>query len=178
MTHRPRILVVDDDPAIRQTLVEVLISAGYDAAETGNAADFQLILTAAPQPDSHVAQVRLTKPARMGALLADIDQALAVASCPRIGRWRFDAAARSLEHSGEKIRLTDKETAILSCLLAADGLVGREVLLAEIWGYSAAISTHTLETHIYRLRQKIEADPAQAVLLLTEAGGYRLNLEP
>ena len=53
-------------------------------------------------------------------------------------------------------------------------MVAREVLLKEVWGYNAAVTTHTLETHIYRLRQKIEVDPARAVLLVTEAGGYRL----
>ena len=53
-------------------------------------------------------------------------------------------------------------------------MVGRDVLLKEVWGYNAAVTTHTLETHIYRLRQKIESDPAKAMLLVTEAGGYKL----
>ncbi|MEM1146403.1 MAG: helix-turn-helix domain-containing protein, partial [Pseudomonadota bacterium] len=75
-----------------------------------------------------------------------------------------------------KIRLTEKETNILKYLYRAGGKpVAREELLSEVWGYNAAVTTHTLETHIYRLRQKIEPDPGNARLLLTEAGGYRLS---
>ena len=58
---------------------------------------------------------------------------------------------------------------------AQDGVVARDVLLHEVWGYNAGVTTHTLETHIYRLRQKIEPEPGQARLLLTDAGGYRLQ---
>ena len=75
-----------------------------------------------------------------------------------------------------KIHLTEKETNILKFLYRADtNVVPRDTLLQEVWGYNAAVMTHTLETHIYRLRQKIEQDPANVQLLLTEAGGYRLN---
>ena len=178
LTSRPRILVIDDDPAIRQILVEVLEQAGYQADDHGEMQDFQVVLTAAPQPDCPLPQVSLTKPVRMGALVAAIAQALAEGVPPvRIGSWRFDQAARLLEKDGDKVRLTDKETAILAHLLAAGSVVGRDELLARVWGYGNDITTHTLETHIYRLRQKIEADPSQASLLLTEAGGYRLNPE-
>jgi DNA-binding response OmpR family regulator len=73
------------------------------------------------------------------------------------------------------VRLTDKETAILKYLYrAGDKAVAREKLLDEVWGYNAAVTTHTLETHVYRLRQKIEEDPSTAKLLVTEAGGYKL----
>ena len=76
---------------------------------------------------------------------------------------------------GRKLRLTEKEASILKYLYRAGAkAVSREELLAEVWGYNAAVTTHTLETHVYRLRQKIEPDPAAARLLLTEAGGYRL----
>ncbi len=77
---------------------------------------------------------------------------------------------------GRKIRLTEKETAILTFLLNAGGQpVSREILLSEVWGYNSRVTTHTLETHIYRLRQKIEPNPAEARILLTDAGGYRLE---
>jgi len=73
------------------------------------------------------------------------------------------------------LRLTEKEAAILRFLHRADRqVVSREVLLKDVWGYNANVTTHTLETHIYRLRQKIETDPTDARLLVTDAGGYKL----
>ncbi len=94
----------------------------------------------------------------------------------QIGPYSFRPGAKLLlTAKGTKLRLTEKETAILRFLFrAGDAVVSRDVLLREVWGYNAAVTTHTLETHIYRLRQKIEPDPAHAVLLLTEPGGYRL----
>ena len=80
-----------------------------------------------------------------------------------------------LTDAGTRLRLTEKETAILRFLYrAGPQVVGRDVLLREVWGYNSGVSTHTLETHIYRLRKKIEADPAHARVLVTDAGGYRL----
>ncbi|KAF0225551.1 MAG: DNA-binding response [Rhodospirillaceae bacterium] len=178
LPSRPRILVIDDDPAIRQILAELLEQAGYAVGDQGDMADFQVVLTSAPLSDCPLPQVTLTKPVRLAALAAAIALALAQAVAPaQIGPWRFDQAARLLEKDGDKVRLTDKEAAILAHLLAAANVVGRDELLARVWGYGSDITTHTLETHIYRLRQKIEADPSQACLLLTEAGGYRLNPE-
>jgi DNA-binding response OmpR family regulator len=79
------------------------------------------------------------------------------------------------EKANKKIRLTEKETSILKYLYrAGQRAVGRDTLLGEVWGYNAGVTTHTLETHIYRLRQKIEKDPAKAQILVTDAGGYRL----
>ena len=95
-----------------------------------------------------------------------------------IGSYMFRPAAKQLTDIGrnKKVRLTDKESAILKFLYRAAGKpVSRQVLLNEVWGYNAAVTTHTLETHIYRLRQKIELDPTVSRLLLTEGGGYRLN---
>jgi len=75
----------------------------------------------------------------------------------------------------KKVRLTDKETAILKYLYrSGDKVVSRDVLLDEVWGYNASVTTHTLETHVYRLRQKIEENPSSARILVTEPGGYRL----
>jgi len=93
-----------------------------------------------------------------------------------LGPYTFKPAMKMLITEDEKkIRLTEKETNILKFLYRAnDGVVARDVLLHEVWGYNAGVTTHTLETHIYRLRQKIEPDPGQARILVTESGGYRL----
>ena len=80
-----------------------------------------------------------------------------------------------IDEAEKKIRLTEKETNILKFLYRAnDSVVARDTLLHEVWGYNAGVTTHTLETHIYRLRQKIEPNPSEARLLVTESGGYRL----
>lgn len=94
-----------------------------------------------------------------------------------IGPYSFRPGVKMLIHpdGNRKIRLTEKETAILKYLKRAEGRpVPRDVLLNEVWGYNAAVTTHTLETHIYRLRQKIEENPSNAQILLTDPGGYRL----
>jgi DNA-binding response OmpR family regulator len=93
-----------------------------------------------------------------------------------LGPYTFKPAAKMLiTEDDRKVRLTEKETNILKFLYRAqDGVVARDVLLHEVWGYNAGVTTHTLETHIYRLRQKIEPDPSHARLLVTESGGYRL----
>lgn len=95
-----------------------------------------------------------------------------------IGPYTFRPSAKLLQEAARnrRIRLTEKEAAILKFLYRAGTKpVPRQVLLNEVWGYNAAVTTHTLETHIYRLRQKIEPDPANARLLVTEGGGYRLD---
>ncbi|WP_307718718.1 helix-turn-helix domain-containing protein [Azospirillum sp. B4] len=97
----------------------------------------------------------------------------------RIGPYEFRAVARVLRagEDGTETRLTDKEAQILAYLYRAEGaIVSRERLLDQVWNYNEGVTTHTLETHIYRLRQKMERDPANAVLLVTEPGGYRLAL--
>lgn len=93
-----------------------------------------------------------------------------------VGPYTFKPAAKILiDERDRKIRLTEKETNILKYLYrASDAVVPRDELLHEVWGYNAGVTTHTLETHIYRLRQKIEPDPSSARILVTEPGGYRL----
>ncbi|MDE2182277.1 MAG: response regulator transcription factor [Alphaproteobacteria bacterium] len=93
----------------------------------------------------------------------------------RIGPYTFRPSAKVLiDTAAKKIRLTEKETNILKYLYRCGETVARETLLNEVWGYNPAVTTHTLETHIYRLRQKIEQNPSEARILVTESGGYRL----
>jgi DNA-binding response OmpR family regulator len=96
----------------------------------------------------------------------------------KIGPYEFRPAVKMLvTEADKKIRLTEKETSILKYLYRAGGRpVTRDVLLDEVWGYNSGVTTHTLETHVYRLRQKIEPDPANASILVTEGGGYRLAI--
>ncbi len=78
---------------------------------------------------------------------------------------------------GTPVRMTEKETAILAHLYAACGApVSREDLLANVWSYADTVETHTLETHIYRLRQKIEKNPAEPDILLTVENGYMVRI--
>lgn len=123
----------------------------------------------------------ISKPFRLVVLLTRIRHLLRnheqnEESVLRLGPYDFKPAAKLLlDGAGSVIRLTEKETNILKFLLArVSETVGRDVLLAEVWGYNSGVTTHTLETHIYRLRQKIERDPSNASILMTEAGGYRL----
>ena len=124
----------------------------------------------------------ITKPFRFAVLLARIRAHLrsheqSEDAVFRIGPYEFRPASKLLvDEKARKIRLTEKETNILKYLYRAGAkAVSREELLTEVWGYNAGVTTHTLETHIYRLRQKIEPEPGQARLLLTDAGGYRLQ---
>ena len=145
---------------------------------TGHATDSDTILGLDAGANDYVA-----KPFKFPVLLARIRAQLRQheqsedAVFP-VGPYTFRPGAKMLVDEDErKIRLTEKETNILMFLYRSGGrTVEREVLLREVWGYNAGVTTHTLETHIYRLRQKIEPDPANASILITEAGGYRLSM--
>ena len=124
----------------------------------------------------------ITKPFRLSVLLARLRAQLrqheqSEDAVFTIGPYTFRPSAKLLvDGTGrKKVRLTEKETAILKYLYRAGAkVIGRDTLLGEVWGYNAGVTTHTLETHIYRLRQKIEREPAKAEILVTEPGGYRL----
>jgi DNA-binding response OmpR family regulator len=143
---------------------------------TGQSTDSDAILGLEAGANDYV-----VKPFRFAVLLARIrahlrQHAQSEDATFSIGRYTFRPAAKMLlDVGGAKIRLTEKETAILKYLYrAGDRIVTRDILLSEVWGYNSGVTTHTLETHIYRLRQKIERDPSHAELLVTESGGYKL----
>jgi DNA-binding response OmpR family regulator len=123
----------------------------------------------------------VTKPFRFAVLLARVRAQLRQHETSEdavftIGPFTFKPASKLLlSEKGSKVRLTEKETSILRYLYrSGQRPVARDVLLQEVWGYNSGVTTHTLETHIYRLRQKIERDPSNASLLVTEGGGYKL----
>lgn len=228
MSSVKKILLIDDDPDLREALADQLVlTEDFDVFEAEDGADGlrrakgqlqDLIILDVGLPDMDGREVcrlmrkagvrcpviiltghdsdidtilgldagandYISKPFKFPVLLARIRAQLrqheqsedAVFS---IGPYSFRPAIKMLsDDEGSKIRLTEKETNILKFLYRSSGqVVPRDVLLHEVWGYNAGVTTHTLETHIYRLRQKIEPDPANARLLVTESGGYRLSV--
>ena len=226
MRNLRRILIVDDDAALRQSLAEQLerhaefLSLQCDSAAAAllimhqERFDAVLLDVGLPDMDGHelCRQMRraginvpivmltaadseadtvlgldagandyVTKPFRLSVLLARLRAHLRQSELNddvvlTIGPYTFRPSAKLMTDSGgkRKVRLTEKETAILKFLYRAGRVIGRDTLLDEVWGYNAGVTTHTLETHVYRLRQKIERDPAHAEILVTEPGGYRL----
>jgi DNA-binding response OmpR family regulator len=227
MNATRKILIVDDDNALRQSLAEQLERDGEFiviecetasvALETVEGERFDAILLDVGLPDMDgrdlCRQIRragitvpivmltaadsegdtvlgldagandyVTKPFRLNVLLARLRAHLRHSEYREdavfaIGPYTFQPGAKLMTDQArrKKVRLTEKETAILRYLYhAGDRAIGRSTLLDEVWGYNAGVTTHTLETHVYRLRQKIERDPANAEILVTEPGGYRL----
>jgi DNA-binding response OmpR family regulator len=230
MSALRRILIIEDDAALRATMAEQILSGGEfsaDEAESAAAAEAMLandnarydailldiglpdrdgrdfctklrrdgrqmpvIMVTGADAEGDVvrgldagANDYLAKPFRLPELLARVRAQLRTfdnseSAVFLIGPYVFRPSVRLLQEPARnrKVRLTDKECAILKFLYRAGGKpVPRQTLLNEVWGYSSSVTTHTLETHVYRLRQKIEADPSQPRLLLTENGGYRLD---
>jgi len=135
-----------------------------------------------PDNQNHKANEYIIKPFRYPELLKSIETQLhkfkkSENTQYNIGNFVFKPNSKILEsNDGRSIRLTEKENNILKFLFKNLGnTVSRETLLHEVWGYNSKVTTHTLETHIYRLRQKIEDDPSKACFLITEPGGYKLH---
>ena len=125
----------------------------------------------------------LSKPIKVSDLLASISRNVTLKKHDdqdlKIANYFFRPDEKILIdiETKDRIRLTEKETDILRQLHQADqNELSRRELLRDIWGYKEGISSHTLETHIYRLRKKIEKNPSDAVILITTESGYRLTL--
>jgi DNA-binding response OmpR family regulator len=226
MSNASRLLVIDDDRDLRDTLAEQLglydkfrvataenatqaIDAvkddridlaimdvglpdmdGREAVKIMRRGGFRspIIMLTAQGSDSDTvlgleagANDYVAKPFKFAVLLARIRAQLRQYEASedaifQIGPYTFRPGSKLLTtDKGSKLKLTEKETAILRYLYrAGQKVVGRDILLAEVWGYNSNVTTHTLETHIYRLRQKIESDPSNARILVTETGGYKL----
>jgi len=161
-------VILDDGLAGAEDFARALREEGYSG----------LILFLTDSDSDGLAELgeSLARPFRFSGLLARLQAETGRRSEAEvmIGPYSFRPAAKLLSEGERRIRLTEKETDILRFLHAAGGNVARETLLHEVWGYNPAVTTHTLETHIYRLRKKIETNPGEANILLTEAGGYRL----
>ena len=159
--------------------VRILRKGGFKAPVimlTGHNTDSDTILGLDSGANDYVA-----KPFRFAVLLARIRAQLRQHEASEdavfaIGPYTFRPSSKLLlNQTGTKVRLTEKETAILRYLYrAGQKAVPREILLQEVWGYNSGVTTHTLETHIYRLRQKVERDAANPAILVTDAGGYKL----
>jgi DNA-binding response OmpR family regulator len=225
MPNTHKILIVDDDPEMRDALTEQLSlheefealavengSKGLQAAKAGqidlvimdvglpdidgreavrilrkNGFKAPIIMLTGHDTDSDTilglesgANDYITKPFRFAVLLARIRAQLRQYEASEdaiftIGPYTFRPSSKLLLNpQGTKVRLTERETSVLRYLYRAQRPVSRETLLQEVWGYNSGVTTHTLETHIYRLRQKIEKDAAAPAILVTEAGGYKL----
>ena len=227
MSAGRKILVVDDDVALRHSLAEQLrlheefvpleAEDGAKALELAGQQYFDAVLLDVGLPDMDGRELcrllrrsgvrapilmltgadsdadailgldsgandYITKPFRLSVLLARLRAQLRQHEASEdavfaIGPYTFRPSSKTLTDDAKrrKVRLTEKETAILKYLFrAGEKTIGRAILLNEVWGYNSGVTTHTLETHVYRLRQKIERDPAKAEILITEPGGYRL----
>lgn len=226
MSNLKKILLVDDDPDLREALADQLVLSeefdvfeaedGTSGLERAKEALYDLVILDVGLPDMDGRELcrlmrkqgvkcpivmltaqdsdadtiygldagandYISKPFKFPVLLARLRAQLRTHEQSEdaiftLGPYTFKPAAKMLITEDEKkIRLTEKETNILKFLYrASESVVPRDTLLHEVWGYNAGVTTHTLETHIYRLRQKIEPDPSNARLLVTESGGYRL----
>ena len=226
MPNTRKILIVDDDADLLQTLVEQIalhdefealpVDSGTEAVKAAKAEQIDLVIMDVGLPDIDGREVvrilrkdgfkapiimltghdtdsdtilglesgandYVTKPFRFAVLLARIRAQLRQHEASEdavftIGPYTFRPSSKLLMNpKGNKVRLTEKETAILRYLYrAGQRPVSREVLLQEVWGYNSGVTTHTLETHIYRLRQKVERDASAPAILVTEGGGYKL----
>lgn len=175
MKELKKILFHGLSPALAAALAEHL--GAFEVTRDAGAGPFDLVIGAgAGFPGCPVLDVEGGGgPLRLGVLLREIGRRLAepvlyLSDIP-LGRWTFRPQARALEEKdGTQVDLTDRETDMLAFLARHGGrAVSREALLRHVWRYQDGVDTHTLETHLHRLRRKTGQD-----IVETGEGGYRL----
>jgi DNA-binding response OmpR family regulator len=183
-----KITIIDQNEASRQQLTVLLARENIVncevLAEAGSVAGVCLWIGEKDQKPPGSLKMgendRFTRPVRVGAVLDRVRRLQAMAKDKgrkiAIGSFELDVHSNEILLAEDRaVRLTDKEKEILVLLNEAKSeAVGREALLEKVWGYASNLDTHTLETHIYRLRQKIERDPAKPEILLTDGAGYKI----
>lgn len=169
----PDIIIVDEDQEVAQKWQDeytqaplFFITANHD----------NLSAEIAPQ---HL----ILKPFKLARFLDELNASLNLFENSEDGYLNFNQyVVRPIKkdilnlRNNEVIKLTEKEVAILKYLYKSpERIVTKNELLQEVWGYAPEVTTHTIETHIYRLRQKVEHENPEAQLIITLDGGYRLK---
>lgn len=175
-----KIMLLDLPPALHGALAAELEKAGLMAADLTQAGAIIAPPGKQAPPAVPVLALQAGRKARLGALLRQarhmVEEPALFLDPFAIGPFLFSPQDKTLSREGEEdIALTDKEVDILVCLARqSPAAVSREALLKDVWRYQQGVDTHTLETHIYRLRQKIEKSADDPQTLVTEGKGYRI----
>jgi DNA-binding response OmpR family regulator len=178
MTIPHEVILQESDPAVRRILERFVEKLPQNLP-------MLIVQPSGPEPIMFTINMRRFKAQghkiRLGGLLDEaIEQSQKKAEQPgkkiKLGPYMLERGGLDLEAQGATLRITEKERDLLLALYDA-GTQGleREALLEAVWGYGADIETHTLETHIYRIRQKIEKDPSKPLILITTTDGYALG---
>ena len=92
-----------------------------------------------------------------------------------LGNYNLDLNSRILKNNLKELELTEKECSILVFLRKSKQPVKINVLQEKVWGYNSKLETHTVETHIYRLRKKISDKFFDKEIIISDQKGYFLN---
>lgn len=96
----------------------------------------------------------------------------------RFGKYELRPLQKEIFNFETKrlVKLTEKEVSVIQYLYKIKNrMIGKEELLKQVWGYHPDVTTHTIETHIYRLRQKVEQNLPESQIITTVDGGYMLK---
>lgn len=180
-----KIVICDQSPVIidkiRSVCARHFSGDGVEfCSDPGMEADILMLRASGEENFADACTKTYQKPVRIGVVLSDLQRILSPSfrSFHRFGRYGLDEISRSLSvDEAPSVNLTDRECDIVKYLIgAAGGSVSREDLLRDVWGFRDGLETHTLETHIYRLRQKIEANPNEPQFIITTESGYALSV--